>query len=180
MRWRRVALLVAGVLVVTVGGAVLLAGPRPLRASGPGEVAGATASAAFTLEDATVRQVRYADRAQLRYSFTLVNTGVVPLWVDGLATGAAQPTLLRLRGVEPRSLRLGPHGEARLTVRMLMTGCERVSARAGSLLGTVRLRVRVLGLVPRTVEVALPEQLRVGSAREAECPRASSRSRPPG
>lgn len=176
-RHRRI--LLAGFLVVVlgVGGSVLLAGSRPLRAAGPGEVSGEVASAAFTIGRATVRQVRYRDRTEFRYTFRVRNTGPVPLWLDRPAPGGH--TLLRVRGVSPAAA-VGPYGTRRLTVRLLMTDCERLSARAASVLSTLRLRVRILGLVPRTVTVDLPERLRVGSAREVSCPRATSTSRPPG
>ncbi len=172
--------LIVGVVILAlgVGGAVPLAGSHPLRTTGHAHVSGSTASAAFTIGHATVRQVRYVDRAQLRYTFTLVNTGMVPLRVAGLATDDARATLLRLQRLDP--VTLGPYERRRVTLRVLMTDCERLSARAGSIVTRLRVRVRVLGLVPRTVTVPLAEQLRVSSAREASCPRATSTSRPPG
>ncbi|MGH3658088.1 MAG: hypothetical protein ACRDUA_15645, partial [Micromonosporaceae bacterium] len=120
---RRRRILLAGLLVVVlgVGGAVLLTGSRPLRASGPGEVSGDVASAAFTIGNVTVRQVRYRDRTEFRYTFRVRNTGPVPLWLDRPVTGGH--TLLRVRGLSPTAV-VGPYGTRRLTVRLLMTDCE--------------------------------------------------------
>jgi hypothetical protein len=173
-------LAIVGLLTLSsmVGGAVLLAGSRPLRATGPTHVAGSTAAESFTIGNTTYRQVRYVDRARLRYTFTLVNTGIVPLRVVGLAPPGRRATLLRPQHLDP--LTLGPYERGRVTVRVLMTDCERLSARAGSIVTELRVRIRILGLVPRTVTVPLAEQLRVSSARESSCPRATSTSRPPG
>ncbi|MGH3646101.1 MAG: hypothetical protein ACRDTM_02840 [Micromonosporaceae bacterium] len=178
--WRRRVVAVLVVCAVGLGGAVLLAGSQPVRAVGDAEVSGTAAAARFQIGGMTVRQVRYADRRQLAYSFSVANTGAVPLWLTAAPPGSAAPTLLRLDSVEFDPPRLDPYGRSRVTLRVLMTNCEYLSARAGSVLAAVRLTVRVLGLVPRTVSVTLPEQLRIGSPREVSCPRATSRSRPPG
>ncbi|MGH3735484.1 MAG: hypothetical protein ACRDT6_07660 [Micromonosporaceae bacterium] len=179
-RWRRLAVVgVAAALLVT-GGAVWWAGPRPLHATGPVTVAGSTADANFSVGGLAIRQVRYLDRHELRYGFTLANRGAVPVTVTGLSGEDPRLTLMRLRGLAPEGFTLGPYGTRRVELRILMTDCEKLSARAGSLLRTVRIDVRVLGLAPRSAEVTLPEALRLGSAREAACPRATSRSRSPG
>ncbi|MGH3715584.1 MAG: hypothetical protein ACRDT4_19310, partial [Micromonosporaceae bacterium] len=179
-RWWRLGLVALLAALLLVSGAVWWAGPQPLRAAGPVAVDGSTADASFQLGDLTVQQVRYLDHQELRYAFTLVNRGMVPVRVGGLARDNPHPTLMRLRGLTPHGFTLGPYGTRRVVLRVLMTDCERLSARAGSLLRTVRIDVRVLGLAPRTAEVALPEALRLGSAREAACPRATSGSRSPG
>lgn len=179
-RRARVALATLAATLLVAGGAAWLAGPRPLGAAGPVKVAGSTAEATFTIGDTTVRQVRYVDRRELRYSFMLANRSLTPVWVSGLADGDARPTLLRLKGISPSGFLLGPYASRRVTLRMLMTDCERLSARAGSLLRSVRVEVRVLGVAPRAAAVDLPEALRLSSAREASCPRSTSKTRSPG
>ncbi|MQA27554.1 MAG: hypothetical protein GEU94_19310 [Micromonosporaceae bacterium] len=176
----RAALIALVAVLLIVGGAVWLAGPRPLGAAGPVKVVGSTAEASFAIGDMTVRQVRYVDRRELRYSFRLANLNLTPVWVSGLADGNARPTLLRLKEISPSGFLLGPYASRRVTLRMLMTDCERLSARAGSLLHSVRIQMRVLGVAPRAATVDLPEALRLSSAREASCPRATSKSRSPG
>jgi hypothetical protein len=184
-RWRR-RLLAALVLVFVIGVAAAgtATGANPLRASGPVEVIGSTAHGSFTIGDTTIRQVRYLDRGRLEYAFDLVNTTAAAIRVTGVASDGPTPTLLRLETLtlpgDTGSFLLGPFATRRVSLTMLMTDCERLSARAGTVLGALRVRAMVLGVAPRTVTVALPESLRLSSAREAWCPRATASSRSPG
>jgi hypothetical protein len=175
------ALLVAASIV---GTASMVTAGGPLRAAGPVRVTGSTANEAFTVGGTTVRQVRYLDRTRLEYAFDLVNTTPVPIKVTGVRSDGAAPTLLRLETLTvpgvPGSFFLGPNETRRVSLGMLMTDCERLSARAGSVVGALRLDTWVLGIVPRTITVALPESLRLSSAREAWCPLATAHSRSPG
>ena len=84
-------------VTVVAGGGVAAARSTPtLHASGPVGVAGTEASAAFTVADRTVRQVRYVDRGTLRYTFRLTNDGRLPVTVLGLADGQPDPRLFDL------------------------------------------------------------------------------------
>jgi hypothetical protein len=145
---------------------------------------GTTASAVFALGDRTIRQFRYADRGELGYRFVLGNDGRLPVTVVDVGTAGPAATLMRVDRLEragTSSTRFTVPAGAEVAVRLVldMTDCERVSSRAGSLLGEVVVRSETGGLRDRTV-VPLPEELRTGSPREALCPRATSSSRSPG
>lgn len=156
----------------------------PLTAEGPTEVDGTPASAVFELGDRTVRQVRYVDRGTLVYQFTLSNDGALPMTIEGLAPMRTKATLFtykRLVNTQDSSrFTIGAGDTAVVRLSMLMSACERLSARAGSFASEVRLRTSRLGVVDKDVTVVLPEEVHTGSAREAFCPRSSASSRPPG
>lgn len=179
-------------LVVVLVAVVLAIGAVPayavlsesLSSDGPTSVDGTSATAVFEVGDRRIREVRYVDRATLTYSFTLVNDGRLPLTVEGLAPLPRKPTLLAYQkledanGDEEFTIGVGDRTVVRLS--MLMTACERLSARAGSFATEVRLRISRLGVIDKVVTVELPEEIHTGSAREALCPRSTSESRPPG
>lgn len=186
-RPRRLRLLAAGVvaLVAVAGAATAVARMDPsLSASGPGSVTGTEASAIFDLGDQTYHQVRYDDRKMLTYSFTLHNDGAFDITVTGLEPVEHEATLLRLRGLTNSSGKerfdVGAGDEVDVVLRLLMTDCERLSARAASQIGEIDVRTEGFGGVEHVVTVQLPEQLRTGSAREMFCPRANASTRPPG
>jgi hypothetical protein len=186
-RPRRLRFLVAGVvaLVAVAGAATAVARMDPsLSTSGPGRVTGTEASALFELGGQTYHQVRYGDRKTLTYSFTLHNDGRFDTTVVGLEPVEHEATLLRLRGLTDSSgndrFEIGAGDEVDVVLSMLMTDCERLSARAASQIGEIDVRTEGLGGVEHVVTVQLPEQLRTGSAREMFCPRANASTRPPG
>jgi len=172
-------------LLVALGAGVAVANSRPsLAAHGPTEVSGTEATAVFRVGNRTVRQVRYADRETLTYSFVISNDGRLPVTVTGLAPLDLQPTLFHYRGItdESGSRRFTiPAGERR-TVRltMLMTACESLTARAGSFADEANIRTQSAGAFDSVVRVELPEEVHTGSPREASCPRATATSRSPG
>jgi hypothetical protein len=178
------ALAATALLVVGVGGVAVAAADPQLRTSEPTSVTGTAGTAVFTIGVHHVRHVRYEDRGTLRYTFRLHNDGVLPVTVTGLAE--EQP---RSRLLQPRSVG-GPGGEddvvvpargdAAVTLSLFMSGCETLSARAGSLLTEVVLRTEQAGMIEDEVTVTLPEELRTGSPREAFCPGATATSRPNG
>lgn len=170
---------------VLVGGAVAaVALPRPglevPRALG---VEGTTASAAFPLgPGAPVRQVRYADRDRLVYRLVLRNDGAMPVTVTGVEDGVpdrAHP-LLRVVGLAGGDVRVGGHEQRELRVVVVMTNCEFVSPRSGTVVSSLRLHVRRLGVLPASVTVPLPERLRTGSPRDEHCPHSGHDTRSPG
>lgn len=177
--WRRALIAVAvtlGLLAVT--GAAVGRGQPSLRASGPTSVTGTTATAVFAMGERMLRQVRYDDRGTLRYTFRLHNDGRLPVRVTGLAGNQPDPRLFDYRGLTAVTV---PAGDSRpVTLSLRMTGCEALSARAGSFATVVRLRTREAGLFTDAVTVRLPEQVHTGSPREAACPRATASSRPRG
>lgn len=181
---RRVLPAAAVVALLLVGmGAVAASRTPALSASGPVTIGGTEAAAPFRLGDRVVRQVRYVDRETLDYRFVLTNAGRLPVTVTDVAPVGNVATLLRLedvRAADGDAPRIGAGDSVEVVLEVLMTDCERLSARAASLVSEVQLTVE--GLVGRdhTVTVALPEELRVGSAREMFCPRATAKSRPPG
>ena len=63
---------------------------------------------------------------------------------------------------------------------MHMSGCESLSARAGSYVTTLAVRTETAGVFEDVVELDLPEELHTGSPREAFCPNSTATSRPPG
>lgn len=175
----------ATALTMALGGGVAYSANFPaLSAHGPSTVDGTAATATFTIGDNTVRQVRYADRKTLEYSFELANDGWLPITVKGLAPLAQPPTLFTYTGLEDAEGRteftLGPRSRQTVTLSMLMTSCERLAARAGSFATEVRIRTTGLGVIDTKTVAELPEQIHTGSPREASCPRSTSASRPPG
>lgn len=181
-------LLVAGaaLTVVVAGGAAAVAGGEPdLRAAGPTEVSGTTGTAVFELGDRTYRQIRYEDRGTLVYTFRLVNDGGAPAHVSGAALPEPDPRLFDfveltdVNGGTAFTVEDGASVEVRLHLRM--TGCESLSARAGSSVRELTLVTSgTLGLGDQEVTVTLPEEVRAGSPREAGCANATATSRPPG
>ena len=184
MRVRSAAIALAAILIVGGAGAAYSAHSPTLSSDGPTSVSGTTATAVFTIGTKTIRQVRYADREMLRYTFDIANNGLIPMTVIGLAPLAQPPTLLDYRSLTDREgldeFTIAPRSSRVVTLSMLMTACERLSARAGSLATEVRVRTTSLGAFDGTVTIDLPEQVQVGSPREASCPRATASSRPPG
>lgn len=180
----RLLVLVVALLLVAGGAGVAVAGQQPrLRAAGPTSVSGTDATAVFTIAHRVVRQVRYADHGTLAYTFTLHNDGGLPLTVTGLAP-AVSPRLFRLRDLRTTSgdahFTVPAGSSRRVVLRMLMRGCETLSARAGSFVTTVALDTVRARVLHRVVTVRLPEELHTGSPREAFCPNATATSRPPG
>lgn len=183
---RRTLIVVAVVvLMLTTGGGVAWSARSPaLSAHGPGSVDGTAASAVFQIGDRTVRQIRYADRKTLRYSFDLANDGLLPIRVTGLAPLAQSPTLFTYTRLTDagghREFTIKPGSRRTVTLSMLMTSCEKLAARAGSFATEVRVKTASLGGISATAVADLPEQIHTGSPREASCPLATSTSRPAG
>jgi hypothetical protein len=178
------AALLAVVLLLGGAGVAMASGDPALVAHGPTSVSGTEATAVFRVGGRTVRQVRYADRERLVYSFVLDNAGRLPVTVNGFAPLARPPRLFEYTGVTDASGRerfTVPAGErTRVEVSMLMHSCETLSARAGSFATEVRLRTVRVRLIEDVVTVAFPEEVHTGSPREASCPDATATSRPPG
>ncbi len=184
MRRHLVAFTAALVVFAGGAGAAVAKAPPRLTAHGPTAVSGTDASAVFRIADRTIRQVRYRDRGTLAYRFTLANDGDVPVTVTGLAPMAHEPRLFHPVSVS------GPGGSTRFEVpsgghvtvwlRMRMSGCETLSARAGSFLTSMVLRTTRMGVIHQDVAVVLPEEVHTGSPREAFCPNSTATSRPPG
>ena len=160
----------------------MAAGEPPIEASEPTSVTGTDGTAVFDIGTHHIRQVRYQDRGTLRYTFRLHNEGALPLTVTGLS--AEQP---RVRLFEVRTLTaadgedeisIGGHASREVTLSLFMSGCETLSARAGSTLTAVVVRTERAGVFDDDVTVTLPEELRTGSPREAYCPEATATSRP--
>lgn len=175
--------LAAGLL--TGGAGMAVAGTDPsLVAHGPTAVSGTEESAVFRVGSRTVRQVRYADRETLVYSFVLENDGRLPVTVRGLAPLERTPRLfeyVELTDAEGRERFTIPAGErTSVEVSMLMHSCETLSARAGSFATEVALSTERAGMIDDVVTVAFPEEVHTGSPREAFCPGATATSRPPG
>ncbi len=62
-----------------------------------------------------------------------------------------------------------------------MSGCESLSARAGSFVTEVVLRTEQAGVFDDAVTVPLPEEIHTGSPREAFCPESTRDAHgPPG
>ena len=120
----------------------------------------------------------------MTYSFSLHNDSWYGVKVTGVRPPEQEQTLLRLRGLtdgDGHSTFSVGAGEAKpVVLRVLMTDCEHLSARASSLISTITVRVSGVGGIAHDVDVALPEELRTGSAREMFCPNATAKSRPPG
>lgn len=182
---RRAPAAVLAVVLLLGGAGVAVAGREPaLAAHGPTSVSGTEATAVFRVGGRLVRQIRYADRETLVYSFTLANDGRLPVTVTGLEEPEVQPRLFRLTGLTDADGRgeftLAPGERTRVEVHLLMHACETLSARAGSFATEVTLRTRRAGVVEDAVTVAFPEQVHTGSPREVFCPNATATSRPPG
>jgi hypothetical protein len=173
-------------LVATTGGAGAAVASAPVRlsATGPTDVDGTSATAVFRVADREIRQVRYRDKHDLVYSFTLRNRGSLPVTVTGLAPLDRAPRLfryLRLEGPGTTTRFDVPAGgsvPARLVLRM--EACESLSARAGSFATEMAVRTTRAALVDDVVTVTLPEEVHTGSPREAFCPESTAGSRPPG
>jgi hypothetical protein len=184
---KRVLLMVAvTVALVAGGGAAAVATATPdLRAAGPTSVSGTSGTAVFQIADRRIRQVRYQDGGTLVYSFTLVNDGMLPVQVTGFEPSEPDPRLFdRLEVTDSHGrTEFGIGGGEATTVELhlAMTGCETLSARAGSSVSEVTLVTRgSLGMGSGEVTVTLPEEVRAGSPREAGCANATATSRPPG
>ena len=184
---RRSGLVAAAAVVVVAGlaggAAVAAAGPA-LTTSDPTSVEGTDGTAVFDIGTHHIRQVRYQDRGTLRYTFRLHNDGALPLTVTGLAEDQPRTRLFRATDLTgdggEHEIRIGPGGSQDVTLALLMSGCETLSARAGSLLTEVVLSTERAGVLDDEVSVQLPEELRTGSPREAFCPGATATSRPRG
>lgn len=171
-------------LLLGAGAAVAVTAP-PLRAEGPTSVTGTPATGVFEIGGRTIRQIRYVDRGTLGYSFRLTNDGALPVTVEGLVVPEREPRLfehLRLLGPGDVERFTVPAGESvTVELQLLMTGCESLSARAGSFVTEVGLAVAgPFGLGAGETAVDLPEEVRAGSPREAGCANATATSRPPG
>ncbi len=181
-RWLLVGLLV----VALVGAGYAVAGPRSpgLAAAGPTRVSGTEATAVFRLGGRTVRQVRYADRGTLDYSFVLVNRHRLPVRVSGIDRSQRDARLfgfLSLRDADGhRTFTVPAGGSRRVHLRLRMSGCEHLAARAGSFVHQLALVTERFGVLGGTTVVTLPEELHTGSPREAFCPLSTATSRPPG
>lgn len=183
---KRALLAVVAVIVALSGSAVAVLAQEEvqLRATGPVSVTGTDAAAPFSLGGRTIRQVRYVDDAVVEVGLTLANLGGTPVTVTGLDDAMTDPRLFDL-------LALTDDGEQRFTLasgarrqvvlRLRLTGCESLSARAGSVVDHIGLTVNRSWVLPgETVTVRLPQELRAGSPREAGCADASAGSRPAG
>lgn len=182
---RRLLTVALAVVLAGAGAGVAVAGTTPeLTAHGPTQVRGTDATAVFRIGDRTVRQVRYADRKNLVYSFSLANDGPLPITVTGLAPAARSPRLFRYVGLTDaqgrKEFTIPSGARTRVALSMVMHGCETLSARAGSFATEVGLRTERAGMLGDDVTVGLPEEVHTGSPREAFCPNATATSRPPG
>lgn len=181
---RRVFLALALVVALVAAGGVAVARSTPeLETSGPASVTGTEATSVFQIADRTIRQVRYADDGTLRYTFRVSNEGRLPLTILGLAD-QRDPRLfklLRLAGPDGSSeVRIGAGEATAVTLDLGMSGCETLSARAGSFVTQVVVRTEQAGVFDDDVTLTLPEELHTGSPREAFCPESTATSRPPG
>lgn len=181
---RLLAVLIPLGLAVGGAGAATVGSDPVLVAHAPTSVSGTEATAVFRVGGRTVRQVRYADRERLTYSFVLENRGRLPVTVAGLAALPRTPRLFEyvdVTGAGRSRFTVPAGGRRTVEVGMVMHACETLSARAGSFATEVALRTeRAGGLVDDVVTVAFPEEVHAGSPREASCPEATATSRPPG
>jgi hypothetical protein len=181
---RAVLGLVLAVGLVTAGGVAVARNAPTLETSGPTSVTGTEASGVFQIADRTIRQVRYADAGTLHYSFRVTNDSRLPLAILGLADNQADPRLFSLDGLsgpdDSDQILLGAGETATLTLALGMSGCETLSARAGSFVTQVVVRTEQAGVFDDDVTITLPEELHTGSPREAFCPESTATSRPPG
>lgn len=176
----RRALLVAALLVLLVlgGGIAVARGAPSLSAVGPTSVAGTDAAEAFTVGDRTVRQVRYVDEGTILYTFRIANDGRLPVRVLGLTDDQPQTRLFAIASMSEGTIAPGKNEE--FTLSLDMSGCETLSARAGSFVSEIVVRTRTAGMFEDTLELRLPEEIHTGSPREAFCPNSTATSRPPG
>jgi hypothetical protein len=183
-RMRILVVAVVALLAIAGGAAAVVRMDPSLTAEGPGSVTGTEASAIFQLGGETYHQIRYADRKVLTYAFTLHNDGRFATTVTGLEPVKHEATLLRLRSLTNTAgkarFEIGAGDETVVVLKIWMTDCERLSARAASQIGEIDVRTEGLGGIEHVVTVKLPEQVRTGSAREMFCPRANASTRPPG
>jgi hypothetical protein len=181
---RRAVLALALVVVLLAAGGVAVARSAPsLQAAGPTSVTGTEATGVFEIAERTIRQVRYDDRGTLRYTFRVTNDSRLPLTILGLAEDQPQPRLFTFEGLSGPSsdeVRLGAGASSTVTLELGMTGCETLSARAGSFVTEVVVRTEQAGVFADDITLALPEELHTGSPREAFCPESTATSRPPG
>ncbi len=184
MRRKALLGLLVGVLVLLGAGVSVASTPPALRTGGPTSVSGTAASSVFTIGYRTVRQVRYADHGTLHYTFMLANDGRLPVQVAGLLTPASEPRLFhhaRLTdGDGHRTFSVPARSDVRVTLSLEMSGCETLSARAGSFADTLSLKTSTAGVFAHDLTLRLPEELHTGSPREAFCPNSTAESRPPG
>ena len=181
---RFVVPLALAVALVAAGGVAVARSTPSLQASGPTSVSGTEASGVFQIADRTIRQVRYADQGTLRYAFRVTNDSRLPVTILGLAPGQVRPRLFSLDGLSGPDgadrISIGAGDSTTLTLVLGMSGCETLSARAGSFVTQVIVRTEQAGVFDRDVTLRLPEELHTGSPREAFCPESTATSRPPG
>jgi hypothetical protein len=181
---RRVAVALALVVALVSAGGMAVARSTPeLRTSGPTSVTGTEATGVFQIADRTIRQVRYADQGTLRYTFEVTNDSRLPLTILGIAPQADPRLFTFERMVGPGGageVRIGAGESAAVTLSLGMSGCETLSARAGSFVTQVVVRTEQAGVFDDDVTIRLPEELHTGSPREAFCPESTATSRPPG
>ncbi len=185
MRRQLLVAAVAAPLVLGGAGVAVASGPPRLSTGGETSVEGTTATAVFQIADRTIRQVRYADHGELVYTFELTNDGTLPVTVKGLGDSVLDPRLFDFVSLENTAGRdeftIGAGDSVQVDLTMAMTGCETLSARAGSIVDEIAIRtVGPVGLGSDDTVVPLPEELRAGSPREAGCANATASSRPPG
>jgi hypothetical protein len=166
--------------VLALLGAVLTAAltTDPLRGSGSVRITGTPSSQPLSMGSVHLRAATYADRRELRLTIAVRNSGLLPVSVTGVEALPGRVNLLQLRSVS--HLTLAPHATGSLTVTALMTNCERVSIRSSTLVRSLRLRTKLLGVVPRVLTVTLPEAVQVPSPRDEACPNSSPYTRPIG
>lgn len=178
-----VVLVVAG--LVLAGGVAVATGSPRLSTAGPTSVTGTGGTSVFEVGDRVVRAVQYEDRQTLVYTFTLVNHGSFPVTVTGIETPHPDPYLFDYERLVDEDgdtrFTVGGGEERRVSLELLMTACETLSARAGSFATDVVVRTTdAVSLTEATVTLALPEEIRAGSPREARCANATASSRSPG
>lgn len=186
-RGLRIALVVStvvGVVLAGLGYATVSAASEGLSTSGPTKVSGTEATAVFRIEDRTIRQIRYADRTMLSYWFTLENNQALPLTVTGLSPRQRDERLFGYRRLVDEdgrtSISVPGNGSVKVRLDLMMSGCESLSARAGSFAHELVVSTERLGIAAGDAQLTLPEEIHTGSPREEFCPDATAESRPPG
>ncbi len=95
-------------------------------------------------------------RGTLRYTFRVTNDGRLPLTVLGLAGDQPEPRLFTLDGLSgpdgTGDVRLGAGETGHLTLALGMSGCETLSARAGSFVTQVVVRTEQAGVFDDDVD----------------------------
>jgi hypothetical protein len=185
VRRRLAVAAIAAPLLVGGAGVAVASGPPQLQAGGEPSVEGTTGTAVFEIADRTIRQIRYGDRGELVYTFDLANDGPLPVTVKGLGDSVQDPRLFDFLSLQDGSgaeeFTIGAGESERVSLTMAMTGCETLSARAGSIVDEIAVRtVGPVGLGGDDTVVTLPEEIRAGSPREAGCANATASSRSPG